>query len=93
MNDRKPDFDLKTVKRLFGYVAKGNKARLALVIITILINTVSVIAGSMYLTILIDNYIAPMIGTPDASYSTLLYPISIMIGIYLIRNNHNTHII
>lgn len=93
MNDRKPEFDMQTIKRLFGYISKGNKKRLALVIITIVINTISVVAGSMYLTVLIDNYIAPMIGNPEASYSTLVHPILVMIGIYLIRNNYNTHIL
>ncbi|MCI8396246.1 MAG: ABC transporter ATP-binding protein [Clostridia bacterium] len=92
MNNRKPDFDMQTIKRLFGYISKGNKKKLALVIITIIINTISVVAGSMYLTVLIDNYIAPMIGNSDASYSTLIHPILVMIGIYLIRNNYNTHI-
>ena len=92
MNNRKPDFDMQTIKRLFGYISKGNKKKLALVIITIIINTISVVAGSMYLTVLIDNYIAPMIGNSDARYSTLIHPILVMIGIYLIRNNYNTHI-
>ena len=99
MNNRKPDFDMQTIKRLFGYISKGNKKKLALVIITIIINTISVVAGSMYLTVLIDNYIAPMIGKRNNKdnveglfFSNLLHPILVLFGLYLFRNNYNTHI-
>ena len=45
MDKTKQNFDINTIKRLFGYISKGNKKKLALVIITIIINTISVMAG------------------------------------------------
>ncbi len=86
MKDNVAKFDLKTIKRLFGYITKNNKLRLTIVLITIIINTISVVAGSLYLTVLIDNYIVPLIGAQNPDYSSLIYPILVMIGIYAIRN-------
>lgn len=79
-----PKFDLNTIKRLFEYIKKGNKGKLVLVIICIIINTIAIVAGSLYLEVLIDKYVEPLIGSKDASYFTLIRPIGIMIGIYLI---------
>lgn len=85
-------FDAKTIKRLFGYIIKGNKLSVALVCVCIIINTVAVVAGSLYLQVLIDNYIAPLIGVENANLGTLVTPIMVMIGIYAVRNNNNIYI-
>lgn len=91
MKPQKPQFNFGTVKRLLHYMAKGNKLRIAIVLICITINTIAVVAGSMYLQTLIDKYIAPLIGNADASYTALVKPIITMIGIYVVRNSNNIY--
>ena len=82
----KPQFSLDTIKRLFRYMKQNNRLRLALVLICITINTIAVVAGSLYLQTLIDKYISPLIGTVNPEYGLLLKPIMTMIGIYVVRN-------
>lgn len=59
----KLDIDISTVKRFWNYIKQGNKGKIALVIVCIIINTIGVVAGSLYLEVLIDDYITPMIRT------------------------------
>lgn len=87
----KPEFNFGTVKRLLHYMAQGNKLRIALVLVCITINTIAVVAGSMYLQTLIDKYIAPLIGSGDAAYVTLIKPVMTMIAIYVVRNSNNIY--
>ena len=87
----KPQFNLKTVKRLLRYMSQGNKLRIAVVLICITINTIAVVAGSMYLQTLIDKYIAPLIGSGDAAYVTLIKPVMTMIAIYVVRNSNSIY--
>lgn len=74
--------DVNTVKRLWNYIKQGNKGKIAIVIICIIINTIAIVAASLYLQILIDNYIAPLIGMQNVGLTSLIKPISIMIAIY-----------
>lgn len=85
-------FDFGTIKRLFGYIVKGNKLSLVVVCICIIVNTIAVVAGSLYLQVLIDDYIAPLIGVNNPDLGTLTIPIMTMIGIYALRNTNNIHI-
>ena len=87
----KPQFNFETVKRLLGYMSQGNKLRIAVVLICITINTIAVVAGSMYLQTLIDKYIAPLIGSDLAAYTALIKPVMTMIGIYVVRNCNNIY--
>ena len=76
--------DLNTIKRLWNYIKQGNKIRIAIAIVCIIVNTIGVVAGSLYLQVLIDNYITPLIGIKNADLTSLIYPISVMIGIYAV---------
>lgn len=77
---RKPS--KKTVKRLFSYFSEY-KLKLFFVFIFILINAFATVAGALFLEILIDKYIPPLISqTPDA-YSNLLRAILFMGLIYI----------
>lgn len=91
MDKTKQNFDINTIKRLFGYIKQNNRAKLVLVIISIILNTIVTVAGSLYLTVLIDDYIVPLIGTGDSNLSTLIHPILVMIGIYAIRNSNDIY--
>ena len=72
-----------TLKRLIGYVAKGNKARLAIVFVLLLISTIASVASSLFLKSLIDDYIAPLIGQSAPDFSPLFGALTMMACIYL----------
>ena len=72
-----------TLKRLIGYIAKGNKARLAIVFVLLLISTIASVASSLFLKSLIDDYIAPLIGQSVPDFSPLFGALTMMACIYL----------
>ncbi len=72
-----------TLKRLIGYIAKGNKARLAIVFVLLLISTIASVASSLFLKSLIDDYIAPLIGQSAPDFAPLFGALSMMACIYL----------
>lgn len=72
-----------TLKRLIGYIAKGNKARLAIVFVLLLISTIASVASSLFLKSLIDDYIAPLIGQSAPDFTPLFGALSMMACIYL----------
>ncbi len=76
--------DGKTAKRLLKYIAKSHKKQLFFVIICILVSSVVGVLGSLFLKTLIDDYITPLLGTPNPVYSGLLKAIIGMAVIYLI---------
>ncbi len=76
--------DMKVVKRLLQYITKYYKGTFIIVCISIILTTVSGVAGSLFLEVLIDKYITPLIGMPNPVYTGLIYAIGIMIIIYLI---------
>lgn len=76
-------FSAKTVKRLMGYVVKTYKVRFILVLIFILISAGAGVAGSMFLEVLIDDYITPLIGIENPVFAPLLQAILFMGCIYI----------
>ena len=80
----KPKLDLTAVKRLLSYINKDYKIPLIIVLITILISSASGVAGSLFLEILIDDYIVPLVAMDNPVFSGLLKVIMIMGGIYLL---------
>ncbi len=72
-----------TLKRLIGYIAKGNKARLAIVFVLLLISTIASVASSLFLKSLIDDYIAPLIGQSAPDFAPLFGALTMMACIYL----------
>ena len=72
-----------TLKRLIGYIAEGNKARLVCVFILLIISTVASVSASLFLKSLIDDYIAPLIGQSAPSFAPLLQALTMMGCIYL----------
>ncbi len=73
----------KTAKRLFGYIAGQNRALFAVVIVCILVSTAANVAGSMFLRILIDRYIEPLLLTADPVFDGLIGAILTMACVYL----------
>ena len=72
-----------TMKRLLGYIARGNQLRLAVVFILLLVSTVASVASSLFLKSLIDDYIAPLIGQAAPDFAPLFGALTVMAYIYL----------
>ena len=79
---QKPDPE--TIKRLLSYVSKDYKTPFIFVLICIVFSAIAGIIGSMFLKVLIDSYISPLLLEANPVFSGLLKAISIMAGIYVI---------
>lgn len=73
-----------TVKRLLSYVTKNYKKQFIIVFICIIISSVANVAGSLFLQILIDDYITPLLGMENPIFTGLLKAIGIMVCIYVL---------
>ncbi|HJK12573.1 MAG TPA: ABC transporter ATP-binding protein, partial [Methanocorpusculum sp.] len=51
----------KTIKRLFGYLTGMDRVRFAVVLICIVISALAGVVSSLFMEVLIDNYITPLI--------------------------------
>ena len=72
-----------TVKRLLSYL-KAYKVKLVLVFICILLATLASVASSLFLQILIDDYVMPLVGAQNPVFSGLLHALMIMCAVYLV---------
>lgn len=79
---RKSQDPLKTLKRLFSYMFKNYKFQLLFVLILILLSTFANVRGSLFLQVVIDDYITPLLGQSDPDFSGLLKAITTMALIY-----------
>lgn len=73
-----------TVKRLLKYITEDYKKTLIFVIICIIVSSVAGVAGSLFIEILIDDYITPLLGVENPVFTGLLKVIFIMAVIYVI---------
>ena len=80
----RPKMDFNVLGRVMGYIVKNYKLRLALVIICIILSTISSVGGNLYLEVLIDDYIVPLMGEENPVLTTLLHAIGTMSIIYLV---------
>ena len=80
----KPKLDWKMLGRVMGYIFKNYKLRLAIVIICIILNSLASIGGNLYLQVLIDDHIVPLIGVENPVLTGLIKAIGTMIVIYLV---------
>lgn len=74
----------KTIKRLLSYITKEYKFRFFLVVVCILISAVAGVMGSMFIRIVIDDYITPLLGQSQPVFSGLLKAILSMGVVYLL---------
>ncbi len=77
-----PKLDINTFKRLFSLILKPYKGRFVIVSICIVISALSGVAGSVFLRILIDSYITPLIGSANPSFGPLIQALLLMLAIY-----------
>ena len=78
-----PGVMLKNIKRLLKIMAEGHRLKLIFVFIFIIISVLANVAGSMFLEILIDDHIAPLLLMTSPYFGDLLLAIGIMGMIYL----------
>ncbi|MGN1181945.1 MAG: hypothetical protein ACI4SR_02980, partial [Faecalibacillus sp.] len=70
-NKEQQNFDLKTVKRLLSYM-KEYKVALLLVVICILLSAIASAVSALFIQILIDDYIEPLLFMNRPDYSGLI---------------------
>ena len=75
--------DMKTAKRLFGYIFKDYKYHFLLVCLLIVLSTVANVASSVFLGTLIDDYITPMLQMENPVFTGLMKALAVMAMIYL----------
>ena len=82
--------DFKTLKkekdiftRLLGYIWKPYRFRLMCVLLCIIAGAVTSAAGNLFLQRLIDNYVAPLLGSNDPVFTPLIKAIAVMGCIYM----------
>lgn len=75
--------DKNVVKRLWSYL-KHYKWLLVVVAVCLVVGAVANVAGSLFLQVLIDNYITPLISQSSPVLTGLFQAILIMAGIYLL---------
>ncbi len=81
--NKRSQFNKGTASRLLRYVTSTYKLRFSIVLLFILISAAAGVAGSLFLQILIDDYIAPLMGVKNPVFMSLLYAIGVMGIIYL----------
>ncbi|MBQ3038523.1 MAG: ABC transporter ATP-binding protein [Clostridia bacterium] len=73
-----------TIKRLLGYVFSDYKLQFFVVLVCIVFSALASVAGSMFIQILIDNHITPLLSSGSNDFSGLLGAILTMGLIYLV---------
>ena len=75
--------DAKTVKRLRGYLAVY-KWKFAIVVVCLLVSALTGVASSLFLRVLIDDHITPLLLEAVPDFSGLLSALITMAGIYFV---------
>lgn len=73
----------RTIKRMMSYIDGGYRVRFFVVLVCILFSAIASVIGSMFLQVLIDNYITPLLGVENPVFTGLLQAIGVMALIYL----------
>ncbi len=79
----KTQFDVKTLKRLLGYM-KEYKGTMILVTFCILLSAIASAASSMFLQTLIDDYIVPLVGQSQPVFTGLIRALITIGVVYVI---------
>ncbi|NMA67913.1 MAG: ABC transporter ATP-binding protein [Desulfitobacterium sp.] len=79
----KKKMNIQTIKRLLSYL-REYRLQLSFVIFCIILSSVTGVISSLFLQVLIDDYISPLLLEAVPNFSGLLRIIMLMAGIYLI---------
>ncbi len=80
---RKLKLDKRTMRRLLEYIFVPYKKRFILVLLCIVVSALAGVGGSLFLRILIDDFIVPLSNQTNPSFIPLLKALAIMGSIYL----------
>lgn len=83
-NKQKPKADKQSLKRLMSYITGSYKIHFTFVLLCILISAFAGVAGSLFLRILIDDYIGSLLLQANPSFTGLAKAIATMAGIFII---------
>lgn len=72
----------KTVRRLLGYVATTYRLQFAAVCLTIFVSALCGMAGPLFLMVLIDDFITPLLAAAAPNFTRLLYAVLVMGAVY-----------
>jgi len=72
----------KTLKRLFAYVWRDYKVYCMVVLLSIIVSSLTAVAGNLFLKNLIDDYIVPFLKESNPDFTLLLRALLIMACIY-----------
>lgn len=79
----KAQFNFQTVGRLLSYM-KEYKGQLNFVVVCILLSAIASAASSLFLQVLIDDYIVPLLGTSNPVFSGLLKALVLIGAVYAV---------
>lgn len=74
----------KTIKRLLNYIAGHGRMIFAAACVCVLISTVANVSGSMFIQVLVDRFIAPLLLEEHPVFTGLLRVLGVMAAVYLI---------
>lgn len=77
------EFHSSTLKRLFKYMA-SYKWPMVIVVVCVLLSALASAGSALFIEILIDDYIMPLIGNQNPDWTSLIIVLAIMAGIYLV---------
>ncbi|WP_071131705.1 ABC transporter ATP-binding protein [Enterococcus timonensis] len=83
-NLRGPNRPAVTLKRLFSYMWTDYKLQLTVVVLCILLSAYANVRGSLFLQVVIDDYITPMLTTGSRDFSGLVTAVFTMAAIYFV---------
>ena len=81
---KRPKVNKGTIKRLMGYITGRYKARFIIVLICILLSALANVAASLFLRVLIDDFITPLLAQAHPVFTGLFQAMLLMGGIYLL---------
>ena len=80
----KPQYSAATIHRLMAYIAGHAKGIFALSCLCVLVSTVANVSGSMFMQVLVDQYISPLLLEEHPVFTGLARVLLTMAAIYLI---------
>lgn len=84
-HNNKEKYDmLKTAGRLMGYVANTYKLRFVAVFFTIIVSALCGVAGPLFLMVLIDDFITPLLAAHRPDFTRLFYAVILMGVVYYV---------
>ena len=84
MEDKRPELNMGTVKRLLKIITEKYKKHLGLVFVCIVISSVVSVSAPLFGKRIIDDYIVPLLGTENPTFDGLKSLILIMCGVFLL---------